>query len=186
MPSFTRRSFLHHGLIGAAGLRCAASALLPACASGRLRWQGVDASSGQRISLQAGPMPSGASSFTGHYRSPQLGELWLEQDGPILHGEYRARRDQSSVVGVLNGAVHGNFAELIWRETQPGADDAHGRGFFLLDHVLAPRARVRLFGERSCAVLIPSPGPRRPATTQHEPGQWSAIRIDAPDGRASR
>jgi hypothetical protein len=178
MRPLTRRHALQIGAssatLGAAGaLGGGTLALGLAGCRGAVRWAGVDASSGQRVELAAGPMPHGAS-FTGSYLSPQCGHLRLVQCGTQIAGSYRSD-DDAQAVGALTGEVTGNLAEFRWIEHELPNDmdpSMEGTGFFLLDVFTLVAGSVRLFGQR--AFLIRE---GESSLKTRDGGPWTAVRI---------
>ena len=112
-------------------------------------WTGLDEATGQNLNLPQGPMPSGQS-FTGVYRSPQIGDIHLIQTGDSLIGRYEYDRGSCHVRARLEGSASGNLFRFTWRENHRECgriEPVVGRGFFIY-HVeqTGDFTRGRLFG----------------------------------------
>lgn len=112
-------------------------------------WSGLDESNGQNVTVSQGPMPTDET-FTGVYRSPQIGDLELVQTGSALTGRYEYDRGSCHVTATLEGTVEGNVAQLRWTENhRPCGRIAPvvGRAYFLyMLETTANVTRGRLFG----------------------------------------
>jgi hypothetical protein len=112
-------------------------------------WNDVDEASGVRMSLSQGAMPTGQT-FTGVYRSPQIGDIEMVQTGDSIVGQYEYDRGSCHVRARIEGTVSGNLLRFNWREDHRPCGRIQpviGRGYFLYhleetDGV----ARGRLFG----------------------------------------
>lgn len=112
-------------------------------------WNDVDEASGQRVNVAQGAMPAGQS-FTGVYRSPQIGDIEMVQTGDSIVGQYEYDRGSCHVRAHIEGNVSGNLMRFNWREDHRPCGRIQpviGRAYFLYhleetDGV----ARGRLFG----------------------------------------
>ena len=80
-----------------------------------------------------GDMPSGES-FTGSYHSPQIGDVFLEQTGDHVVGQYSYNRASCRATGRIEGHVEGNLLRFTWTESQRACGriaPLTGRGYML-------------------------------------------------------
>jgi hypothetical protein len=131
-------------------------------------WAGLDEASGQNLRLQQGPMPANQT-FTGVYRSPQIGDIELVQTGDAVVGRYEYDRGSCHVVARIEGNATGNLLRFTWREDhRPCGRIAPvvGRAFFLY-HVeeTGDIQRGRLFGRWGYG------------EDDQEGGSWTAFKI---------
>ncbi len=80
-----------------------------------------------------GPMPDGES-FTGSYHSQQIGDIYLEQMGDVVTGQYEYDRAACHATGRLEGRVTGNLLRFSWTESQAACGRMQpmtGHGYFL-------------------------------------------------------
>ena len=61
----------------------------------------------RQMNVRQGPMPSGHS-FSGVYRSPQIGDIDIVQTGDSVVGRYEYDRGSCHVVARLEGSANGN------------------------------------------------------------------------------
>jgi hypothetical protein len=111
-------------------------------------WTGLDEASGHQMNLQRGPMPAGQT-FTGVYRSPQIGDIQIAQTGEAVVGVYEYDRGSCHVHARIEGTTQGNLLKFNWREDHRECgriEPVVGHGFFLyaMDEGEIPRGR--LFG----------------------------------------
>jgi hypothetical protein len=122
-------------------------------------WRGLDTSSGQNLVIT--PRADGPYDLTGWYRSPQLGELRLQQAGARVRGEFAtAMGGTRLVVGVLEGDLDGNLLRFSWRERGPTrrVSQAHGHGYLLAQPINADTTRApQLYGGRDYTIVAPQP-----------------------------
>ncbi len=96
-------------------------------------WTDVDESSGQRMNLSQGAMPAGQT-FTGVYRSPQIGDIEIVQTGDSVAGRYEYDRASCHVRARIEGTVSGNLLRFNWREDHRPCGRIQpviGRAFFI-------------------------------------------------------
>jgi hypothetical protein len=79
------------------------------------QWNDVDEATGQRMNITQGPMPTGQT-FTGVYRSPQIGDIEIVQTGDSVAGRYEYDRASCHVRATIEGTVQGNLLRFNWRE----------------------------------------------------------------------
>jgi hypothetical protein len=112
-------------------------------------WQGLDEATAQNVTVHQGPMPAGQT-FTGVYRSPQIGDIEMVQTGDAIVGRYEYDRGSCHVTARIEGSVTGNLLRYSWREDhRPCGRIAPvvGRGFFLYQvEDTGDIQRGRLFG----------------------------------------
>jgi hypothetical protein len=85
------------------------------------------------VHITQGPMPDGES-FTGSYHSQQIGDLYLEQMGDIVTGQYEYDRAACHATGRVEGRVTGNLMRFTWTESQAACGRLQpltGHGYFL-------------------------------------------------------
>ncbi|MEI8255672.1 MAG: hypothetical protein WCJ30_08375, partial [Deltaproteobacteria bacterium] len=78
-------------------------------------WNDLDEATGQRLNLTQGAMPAGQT-FTGVYRSPQIGEIQIVQTGDAIVGQYEYDRGSCHVRARIEGTASGNLLRFNWRE----------------------------------------------------------------------
>lgn len=131
-------------------------------------WEGLDEATSQRVSIRQGPMPSNHT-FTGVYRSPQIGDLELVQTGDAVVGRYEYDRGSCHVTARVEGTATGNLLRFNWREDHRVCGriaPVVGRGYFLY-HVerAGDIERGRLFGRWGYG------------EDDHQGGPWVAFKI---------
>ncbi len=92
-----------------------------------------DPVSGRAVNITQGPMPDGET-FTGSYHSPQIGDLYLDQQGDTVIGQYEYDRAACHATGRIEGRVTGNLMRFSWTESQAACGRLQpltGRGYFL-------------------------------------------------------
>jgi hypothetical protein len=125
-------------MIRSIALALIASAAFGCSSSGRVRTDYVyhsdaDPVTGHPVHQAQGPMPDGES-FSGSYHSQQVGDLYLEQMGDIVTGQYEYDRAACHATGRIEGRVVGNLLRFTWTESQAACGRLQpltGHGFFL-------------------------------------------------------
>jgi hypothetical protein len=154
---------------------------LSACATAEHAWDGLDASSGQRLVIHASPTVE--YPISGQYRSPQLGDLRLWQYGTRVCGRFEHTRGDERVTGVLVGRLRGNWLHFDWRELRSstsGTLQRSGDGQFFYDPPVGDQARPRLFGDRDYLFRFDAGHKGRFETSRVGDGAITAIRLDRP------
>ncbi len=108
------------------------------------RYTGNDPATMTDVDIAPGVMP-GNESFTGSYHSQQIGDLFLEQTGDHVVGEYADDRANCRATGHLEGSAQGNLLRFTWTESQAACGrlaPLRGRGFFLFWMDSAGNGRV--------------------------------------------
>jgi hypothetical protein len=112
-------------------------------------WHGFDEATGQTVTIPQGAMPSGQS-FTGVYRSPQIGDINLSQTGDAVIGAYEYDRGDCHVRATLEGSTTGNLFRFHWSEDHRQCGRmalVTGRGYFLIaTETTGETQRARLWG----------------------------------------
>lgn len=112
-------------------------------------WNGLDEASGQNMRVEQGPMPENGS-FTGVYRSPQIGDVEMVQTGNAVVGRYEYDRGSCHVTARFEGTAEGNLLRLRWTENhRPCGRIAPvvGRAYFLyMIETTGDLQRGRIFG----------------------------------------
>ena len=146
-------------------------------------FNGVDVTSGQSVALAPGPkLPE--HSFTGTYRSPQSGEVSLEQRGSRLVGKYTYELCSCRYEGKLWGEVTGNHALVEFREHSPKCNPEHvleGKGELFYRAISLEASPPELFGTRAY-LSVPAP-PR--GFPQRERSVWTAVAVNPRESPAS-
>ena len=130
-------------------------------------WVGLDEGTGTNVSLSQGAMPANHT-FTGVYRSPQIGDIEIVQTGDSNVGRYEFDRGSCHVRGRLEGSASGNLFRFTWTEDHRECgriEPVRGRGYFLYHVEEAESPRGRLFGKW---------GYRE---DDHGGGAWTAFKI---------
>ena len=119
-------------LIGLAIIGCGGSQ----SGSGSNSWVGHDDATGHDVNITQGPLPAGQT-FTGVYRSAQIGDINVVQTGDSILGRYEYDRADCHVLGRLEGSASGNLFRFSWREDRRACghiEPLSGRGYFLPCH----------------------------------------------------
>lgn len=85
------------------------------------------------VDVRPGPMPEGES-FTGSYSSTQIGDVFFEQTGDAVIGQYAYNRGNCRATGRIEGTAQGNLLRFTWTESQAACGrlaPMRGRGWFL-------------------------------------------------------
>lgn len=115
-----------------------ALAAASACASAQrptatYRYAGNDPATMTDVDIRPGPMPEGES-FTGSYSSTQIGDVFFEQTGDSVVGQYAYNRGNCRATGHIEGTTQGNLMRFTWTESQAACGrlaPMRGRGWFL-------------------------------------------------------
>lgn len=122
--------------------------LLAGCGAQRTqtvyRYAGRDQATMVDVNVVRGPMP-GTESYTGSFSSPQIGDVYLEQTGDAVVGQYAYPRGACRATGRIEGRVEGNLLRFRWTESQRtcgrlGLLTGHGYFLFWVDSAHNGRA----------------------------------------------
>lgn len=108
------------------------------------RYAGNDPATMTDVDISPGAMPDNES-FSGSYHSQQIGDLFLEQTGDHVVGEYAYDRGNCRATGRLEGSAQGNLFRFTWTESQASCGrlaPLRGRGYFLFWKDSAGNGRV--------------------------------------------
>ncbi|MEZ4409796.1 MAG: hypothetical protein R3A52_25480 [Polyangiales bacterium] len=97
------------------------------------RYAGHDQATMTDVNVVPGPMPANES-FTGSFSSPQIGDVFLEQTGDSVVGQYSYPRGACRATGRIEGRVEGNLLRFSWTESQRSCGRLgllRGKGYFL-------------------------------------------------------
>lgn len=85
------------------------------------------------VDIRPGPMP-GTESFSGSYHSQQIRDVYLDQTGDHVVGDYRYDRANCPAQGHIEGTAQGNLLRFTWTESQAACGRLgllRGRGYLL-------------------------------------------------------
>lgn len=85
------------------------------------------------VNIRPGPMPDNES-YSGSYHSQQIGDVFLDQTGDAVVGEYAYDRANCRATGHIEGSAQGNLYRFTWTESQAACGrlaPLRGRGYFL-------------------------------------------------------
>ena len=95
--------------------------LTAACASTQThpnyRYAANDPATLVAVDVRPGAMTSGES-FSGSFHSEQIGDVFLEQTGDLVVGQYAYNRASCRATGHIEGRVEGNLMHFSWTESQ--------------------------------------------------------------------
>lgn len=111
--------------------------LLSACAATQARtnyrFAGNDPATMVAVDVRPGPMPANES-FGGSFHSEQIGDVFLEQTGDSVVGQYTYNRASCRATGRIEGRAEGNLLRFSWTESQRACGriaPLTGKGFML-------------------------------------------------------
>lgn len=111
--------------------------LLAACSGTQARttyrYAGNDPATMVAVDIRPGPMPANES-FSGSFHSEQIGEVFLEQTGDLVVGQYLYNRASCQATGRIEGHTEGNLLRFNWTESQRACGrlaPVSGRGYML-------------------------------------------------------
>lgn len=108
------------------------------------RYAGRDPATMTDVDIRPGPMPDNET-FSGSYHSQQIGDLFLEQTGDSVVGEYGYDRANCHATGHIEGTLQGNLLRFTWTESQAACGrlaPLRGRGWFIFWKDSAGNGRV--------------------------------------------
>lgn len=97
------------------------------------RFAGNDPATMVAVDVRPGPMPDGET-FSGSFSSQQIGDVFLEQTGDSVVGDYAYNRANCRATGHIEGSVQGNLLRFTWTESQAACGRIgmlRGRGWLL-------------------------------------------------------
>jgi hypothetical protein len=128
---------MEHRSMTARALTLPTMLLLGACSSTQARtnyrYAGYDQATLTNVDVQPGPMPANES-YSGSYNSGQIGDVYLEQTGDLVVGQYAYNRASCRATGRIEGHAEGNLLRFRWTESQRACGriaPISGRGFML-------------------------------------------------------
>ena len=128
---------MEHRSMTARALTLTTMMLFGACSGPQVRtnfrYTGYDSATMANVDVVRGPMP-GNESFSGSYNSGQIGDVFLEQTGDLVVGQYSYNRASCRATGRIEGHVEGNLLRFNWTESQRACGriaPLSGRGYML-------------------------------------------------------
>ena len=95
--------------------------LLAACSGSQARtnyrYAGNDPATMTAVDVSQGPMPANES-YSGSFHSEQIGDVYLDQTGDLVVGQYIYNRASCRATGHIEGHVQGNLLHFTWTESQ--------------------------------------------------------------------
>jgi hypothetical protein len=128
---------MEHRSMTARALPLTTLLLLSACAGTQARtnyhYAGNDPATMVAVDINQGPMPANES-YSGSFHSEQIGDVFLEQTGDLVVGQYIYNRASCRATGRVEGHVTGNLLRFNWTESQRACGriaPLTGRGYML-------------------------------------------------------
>jgi hypothetical protein len=128
---------MEHRSMTARALTLTTMMLLGACSSPQARttyrYAGNDGPTMVAVDIRPGPMPANES-FSGSFASGQIGDVFLEQTGDLVVGQYSYNRASCRATGRIEGHAEGNLLRFTWTESQRACGriaPLSGRGYML-------------------------------------------------------
>lgn len=128
---------MEHRPMTARALTLTSMMLLASCASTQVhtayRYASNDQATMVAVDIQPGPLPANET-FSGSYHSEQIGDVFLEQTGDLVVGQYIYNRASCRATGRIEGHLEGNLLHFNWTESQRACGriaPLSGKGYML-------------------------------------------------------